>query len=120
MTFETAAAEPSHAVGIVVFGVMIALLALLIVAAFSRTLRPRILKPLGYGIAGIVGVYAVTRGVAEFFIVDYADPASYRDDWGGPSLLGVLLVHSGPGVAALIAAAYLIRRNRAGRSVVVG
>lgn len=111
------APDPPQLVGLVVFAAMVALVVLLIVAAFSRALRPRILKPLGYGIGGIVGLYAVIRGVAEFFIVGYGDPDSYRNDWGGPSLFGVFLVHSGPGLAALIAAAYLIRRNRAGDDV---
>jgi hypothetical protein len=60
----------------------------------------------------IVGLYFVVRAVAEPFTIDMTDPATYRDDWGGPSLAGVLLVHCGPGVisAALIVRALLRRR----------
>ncbi|WP_336882460.1 hypothetical protein [Rhodococcus globerulus] len=109
--------SPPPIVSLAILAAMVALLVLLLFAAFHRTLRPRILKPLGYGIGSIIGLYAITRGVAEFFIIDYGDPESYRNDWGGPSLFGVLAVHSGPGLAALIAAVYLIRRNRAGDDV---
>ncbi|TDC22170.1 CGP-CTERM sorting domain-containing protein [Micromonospora sp. 15K316] len=46
-----------------------------------------------------------------------SDPATYRNDWGGPSLAGVLLVHCGPGVvAAVVITAVLLRRRRAGRA----
>jgi hypothetical protein len=47
----------------------------------------------------VLALYLVGRGVAEFFVVHYSDPASYRNDWGGPSLAGVFAVHSGPAVA---------------------
>jgi hypothetical protein len=41
-----------------------------------------------------------------------SDPATYRNDWGGPSLIGVLLVHMGPGgIAAVVIAMLLIRRS---------
>jgi hypothetical protein len=67
-------------------------------------------------VAGLLGAYLVVRGIAEFFTIDYADPASYRLDWGGPSLAGVLVVHSGPGIAILLGAAwYAVRRRRACR-----
>jgi hypothetical protein len=33
----------------------------------------------------------VGKAVAEPFVIDLADPATYRNDWGGPSLLGFLL-----------------------------
>jgi hypothetical protein len=63
----------------------------------------------------IVGLYLVARAVAEPFVIDMTDPGTYRSDWGGPSLVGVLLVHCGPGVisAALITRA-LLRRHRTG------
>jgi hypothetical protein len=60
-----------------------------------------------------VGLLLVVRAVAEPFVIDMADPATYRSDWGGPSLLGVLLVHCGPGVLAAGAiATVLIGRCR--------
>jgi hypothetical protein len=71
-------------------------------------------------VGGVVGAYLVGRAIAEFFLVNYNDPGSYRLDWGGPSLAGVFAVHSGPGLAILIAAAVLTwqrskRRSSAGR-----
>jgi hypothetical protein len=50
-----------------------------------------------------LGVFLIIRAVAEPFVIDLSDPATYRNDWGGPSLLGVLLVHCGPGVVAAVA-----------------
>lgn len=70
----------------------------------------RFARSVGYGLGGVVALYLVGRAVAEFFTVDYSNPASYRDSWGGPSLVGVFLVHSGPGVAIiLIIVGYLFR-----------
>ncbi|REE99387.1 hypothetical protein [Thermomonospora umbrina] len=66
------------------------------------------------GILGLIlGLYLVGRAVAEPFVIDVTDSATYRDDWGGPSLFGVLLVHCGPGViaAVLITRALLRRRS---------
>jgi hypothetical protein len=64
-------------------------------------------------IAGVVvGLYLVVRAIAEPFLIDMSDPVTYRDDWGGPSLLGVLLVHCGLGILAgvVLVTAYLRRR----------
>jgi hypothetical protein len=59
-----------------------------------------------------LGLYLIVRAVAEPFVIDMSNPATYRNDWGGPSLFGVLLVHCGPGVAAVAIAMFLIRRRR--------
>ena len=56
-------------------------------------------RALGLGLAGFLALFLVGRGVAEFFIIHYNDPASYANSWGGPSLAGVFAVHSGPAVA---------------------
>ena len=65
-------------------------------------------------LAWILGAYLIVRAVTEPFVIDMADPATYQDDWGGPSLVGVLAVHSGPGVvAAALMVAYVIGRRRA-------
>jgi hypothetical protein len=63
----------------------------------------------------ILGLYLVGRGVAEIFVIDASDPATYRNDWGGPSLAGVLAVHCGPGLVAavvMVIAAIRVRRSR--------
>jgi len=67
-------------------------------------------------LGGLLGSYLVVRGVAEFWIIDYADPASYRNDWGGPSLIGVFAVHSGPGLAVVVAGLVGLYRRRTRRA----
>jgi hypothetical protein len=70
-------------------------------------------RAIGLGLAGLLALYLVGRGVAEFFTVNYSDPASYAKDWGGPGLPGVFAVHTGPAVAIVTAfVVYLIRRRR--------
>ncbi|MGH8775311.1 MAG: hypothetical protein ACRDWI_09115 [Jiangellaceae bacterium] len=69
-------------------------------------------KKLGWTVLTVLGLYLVVRAVAEPFVIDVNDPATYRDDWGGPSLAGVLAVHSGPGlVVGVVTMAALIRRR---------
>lgn len=58
----------------------------------------RVLVILGY----VIGAYLVLRAIAELVLIDYGDALSYRDDWGGPSLVGVLGVHVVPGLAAAV------------------
>ncbi|GIF64846.1 hypothetical protein Ais01nite_28810 [Asanoa ishikariensis] len=71
-------------------------------------------------VIGIVfGVYLIGRAVLEPFVIDFDDPSTYQNDWGGPGLAGVLAVHCGPGVLALIVfAALAVRRSR--KSAVTG
>ena len=52
--------------------------------------------------AYMLGVYLVVRAVAEPFVLDIADPTTYRDDWGGPSLAGGIVVHCLPGIVAAV------------------
>jgi hypothetical protein len=70
------------------------------------------MKRVVHAVIGVIAVYAVVRGGAELFLIDYGDPASYRQDWGGPSLPGVLAVHTGPGLAVLVWAFARLRRLR--------
>jgi hypothetical protein len=54
-------------------------------------------------IAGLaLGLLLATRAVAEPFVIDMTDPATYRNDWGGSSLVGVLAVHCVPGLIACV------------------
>lgn len=67
----------------------------------------------------LLAVYLIARGIAEFFIIDYSNPESYAQDWGGPYLLGVFAVHTGPGLVILGAAiAHLLRRRGRQRAAV--
>jgi hypothetical protein len=72
----------------------------------------RILRTLGIAAGGLLALYLVGRGFAEFFTVSYSDPASYRLDWGGPTLAGVFAVHTGPAVLILAGTALWLRRRR--------
>ncbi len=74
--------------------------------------RRRTQRVCAWTVCCVVAAYLVGRAVAEFFLVNYNDPASYRLSWGGPSLAGVFAVHSGPGLAVLITAAVFTWRRR--------
>jgi hypothetical protein len=65
-------------------------------------------------IAGLaLGLFLVARAVAEPFVIDMTDPATYRNDWGGPSLVGVLAVHCVPGlIAGVVIVRQFARRSR--------
>jgi hypothetical protein len=74
-------------------------------------------KTIRWVLAFAVGLYFIGRAVAEPFIIDMSNPDTYRLDWGGPSLPGVLLVHCGPGVISLALMVAAIRRRRPSRAV---
>ena len=60
----------------------------------------------------LLAIFLILRAIVELFTIDFGDPATYQDDWGGPSLAGVLLVHCGPGVvAAVLLGRVLVRRR---------
>jgi len=65
---------------------------------------------------GLVGTFLVVRAIVELVAIDYGNPASYRDDWGGPSLVGVLAVHCLPGVLVLGAVGVWLWRRRSARA----
>lgn len=70
------------------------------------------MKRIGVALLWAVGIYLVLRAIAEPFVIDMNDPATYRNDWGGPGLAGVLLVHCGLGVvSAAVMAWRLMRRS---------
>jgi hypothetical protein len=73
----------------------------------------RALRFLGWAVLLLVGFFLVARAVVEVVSVDPGRPATYRDDWGGPTYAGVLLVHAGPGLLVLgVTALLLWRRGR--------
>lgn len=74
-------------------------------------MRP-VLSIIGFVLAACL----VIRAIVEPLIINMGDPATYANDWGGPSLFGVLAVHCGPGLVALgLAVILLVRRRRRGR-----
>ncbi|MGK5680462.1 hypothetical protein [Actinoplanes sp. URMC 104] len=61
----------------------------------------------------VIGLYLVVRAAIEPFVIDFGDAATYRNDWGGPHLAGVLAVHVGPGLpAAALMIRWFVRRRR--------
>ncbi len=64
-------------------------------------------------LGSLIAVYFIVRAVLEIFVVDFGDPSSYQDAWGGPTLFGVLAVHCGPGlICAVLVVLLVIRRIR--------
>ena len=63
-------------------------------------------------VGAIVAALLIVRAIVEVLTIDYGDPSSYEHDWGGPSLIGVLLVHCLPGLLAAIAVVVVYRRSR--------
>jgi hypothetical protein len=73
----------------------------------------RPLRLLGLVLLVVLGTFLVARAVVEVVAVDPGDPSTYRDDWGGPTYAGVLLVHAGPGLLVVALVAWLLwRRGR--------
>jgi len=70
------------------------------------------MRKIGIALALVVAVFLIVRAVVELVIIDYSNPSSYAEDWGGPSLVGVLLVHVGPGILALLMIVAYWRRSR--------
>lgn len=86
----------------------------LVVALVSPRLRPRTMRYLGLALGGTLAAYLVIRGVGELWLIDFDQPDTYRNDWGGPSLVGVLTVHTGPAVVIVIASLVRLRHWRRG------
>ena len=59
----------------------------------------------------VLAFFLVMRGIGELFVIDFHDPSSYKKDWGGPSLAGVLAVHSGPALLIITASIVWWRRR---------
>jgi hypothetical protein len=72
----------------------------------------RALRLLGVAVLVVLGTFLVVRAAVEVVSVDPGAPSTYRDDWGGPSYAGVLLVHAGPGLLVLVLVALLLWRRR--------
>jgi hypothetical protein len=64
-------------------------------------------------IVGLVfAAFFVVRAIVELITLDYSNPSSYEHDWGGPTVVGVLLVHCFPGFVAAAAVVLVMRRSR--------
>ncbi|HET6685623.1 MAG TPA: hypothetical protein VFH02_03750 [Jiangellaceae bacterium] len=63
-------------------------------------------------LGAVLGIFLIVRAITEPFVIDMSDPATYRDDWGGPTLVGVLAVHMLPGLIAAIVFVWAVVRRR--------
>jgi hypothetical protein len=70
------------------------------------------MRRLGTALGVLFGLFLIARALVEPFVIDVHDPATYRLDWGGPSLAGVLAVHCAPGVVAAAVLVTPIVRGR--------
>jgi hypothetical protein len=73
------------------------------------------MKLIGTAFLWILGVFLIARAAVEPFVIDLGDPATYRLDWGGPHLAGVLAVHMGPGIIAAALMTRAVVRRVSGR-----
>ena len=79
------------------------------------------MRRLAIAVGLVLGAFFIVRAVVELLTIDYSDPSSYANDWGGPSLAGVLLVHCGLGIVSAIAiGVYGWRRLHAARQSPAG
>jgi hypothetical protein len=58
------------------------------------------MKAIAIVFAYLVGAFFVVRAIVELVTIDDGDASSDEDDWGGPPLVGVLVVHCLTGIAA--------------------
>jgi len=65
-------------------------------------------------LGAVVAAFLILRAIVEVLTLHYSDPSSYEHDWGGPSVIGVLAVHTLPGVIAAVVVVLVIRRSRGG------
>jgi hypothetical protein len=77
-----------------------------------RTVARRLPRLAGLVAVCLVGLFLVARAAVELVMVDPGRPGTYAADWGGPSYLGVVLVHAGPGLVVLVLAAVALRRRQ--------
>lgn len=84
--------------------------------ATGRPWPRRALRWLGRTLLLVLALYLVARAAVELITVNPTKPRTYREDWGGPHYLGVLLVHAGPGaLIVVLTLRRLIRRARTGK-----
>lgn len=62
----------------------------------------------------IIGGYFILRAAVDPFLRDPSDPSTFQDDWGGPTYIGALAVHMGPGI--IFAVLFVWWWLRAGRA----
>ncbi len=60
----------------------------------------------------LLGVYFVARAAVELVIVNPTKPETYRHDWGGPTYVGVILVHVLPAAIWVAAATWYAKQRR--------
>lgn len=70
------------------------------------------MRKIAWAFGLVLAGYLIVRAAIEPFTIGITDPAAYENDWGGPSLAGVLLVHMAPGIVALVLIVLALARRR--------
>jgi hypothetical protein len=73
-----------------------------VLRAVPLSWRRRVQRWLGRALVSVVAAFLIIRALVELFVISPFHPEAYRHDWGGPHYAGVLLVHCGPGLLALV------------------
>lgn len=102
----------NHTVGIVIVAVLFLAILLIFGALFSTYWRPKVMKTAKWLLGSLIALYFVARGIAEFWVVNYSNPSSYRNSWGGPTLIGVFAVHTGPGILIILFGIWWLWRRK--------
>ncbi len=102
----------SHTGAVALVAVLVAVVVAVAASVVSPRWRRKAPRALGLILGGLLAIYPVGRGIAEFWVVNYSDRARYRRAWGGPRLTGVFAEHSGPGLVILIATFVWLRKRR--------
>lgn len=63
-------------------------------------------------LTGVIALYAVVRGIAELFLIDYPRSLLVPRGLGRPVAAGGAAVHAGPGLALLASGFVWLRRHR--------
>jgi hypothetical protein len=88
----------SHIIGYVILAALAVVLGLAIACISSSKLRKKLLRPTYLALGAIIAIYLILRGIAEFWVINYSNPASYRLSWGGPSLIRCFCSSFGTGI----------------------
>jgi hypothetical protein len=75
----------AYAVAYIVLAVVVAVTVVGVASIFSPRWRRIAPRAIAFLLGGLVAVYSVGRGIAEFWTVNYSDPASYAHSWAAPA-----------------------------------
>ncbi len=66
------------------------------------------------GLVVVLGLFFIGRAAVELVTVHPGEPETYRQDWGGPTYLGVVFVHVLPAVLTVVIAVWFAKHRVSG------